>query len=385
MTAALIADSVRQGGLESLEGRLDLLVLARAAAAPGPAKVAEIARDLIALAAPRASSTKLRSHIDRAVLRLLVREELKGEGVRCRIVSAGRVALARALRIGPAAIPADWAAMRDEMLLPFVLGLEPGGALSGRAIATAEGLQAAILVSAFALPVKGRITPVRLRAALAVAALERSFGDDVGSAFGSGRDLPAKAARLLAARLLATPRTFGSDGRLIAALAAEQAGAAKSDLSSLRLALMSSFLWGASAPEATCQSKGSAPVPAEGATKAPRPVPVPLSLGEAGPAPAIPDLTRFATAVLDAAAPAADGWPGNRKAYICDAWKALAERRPEWRLSEAEFKALLVEAHRTGRLALATADLKDPKRLADIQASQVTYKNTVWHFVRVDA
>lgn len=375
-------------GLDGFEGRVAVLVLARAAAAPAAIKVAEIARDLNALCALRTGSLELRAAIDRAALKLLVGGELRNEAFRCRIAEPGRVRLARTLGVTAEALPADWAAMRDRALLPFVLGLALDSPVVGKGLASAESLQAAILVSAFALPVKGRLTPVRLRAALAVAALERSFGDDIGTAFGSGKDLPARAARMLASRLLAVPRAFASDGRLIAAVAAEQVHAGKSDVASLRAAIMSSFLWGPPSIATSEAQPKAAPVQSPATlptgTVAPTPNPLRTAAAGAGLRPLPPDISRFATAVLDAAGPTADGWPGNRKALICDAWKAFAARRSDWRLSEADFKALLVEAHRTGRLALATADLKDPKRLAELQASQITYKNTVWHFVRVE-
>ena len=43
---------------------------------------------------------------------------------------------------------------------------------------------------------------------------------------------------------------------------------------------------------------------------------------------------------------------------------------------------MLTEAHRTGLVMLANADLKDKKALKDLQDSAVVYKNTVWHYVR---
>ena len=44
------------------------------------------------------------------------------------------------------------------------------------ALATAEGLRAAILVHAYGLNFKGEATPTRLRQALAATALKRAFG-----------------------------------------------------------------------------------------------------------------------------------------------------------------------------------------------------------------
>ena len=45
---------------------------------------------------------------------------------------------------------------------------------------------------------------------------------------------------------------------------------------------------------------------------------------------------------------------------------------------------MLAEAHRTGHLVLATADLRDKSLLKELQDSAITYKNTVWHQLRVE-
>ena len=79
----------------------------------------------------------------------------------------------------------------------------------------------------------------------------------------------------------------------------------------------------------------------------------------------------------------AEGWPGNRKAFISDVWAAVKASRPEWGLTEIEFKSMLAEAHRTGHVVLANADLKDRRTLPRVQQSALAFKNTVLHFVRV--
>jgi hypothetical protein len=94
-------------------------------------------------------------------------------------------------------------------------------------------------------------------------------------------------------------------------------------------------------------------------------------------------MTEFCHAVVEAARPVAEGWPGNRKAFISLVWKAIRNARPDWGLSEIAFKGMLAEAHRSGRLELATADLKDGRDLKSLEDSKILYKNTVWHFVRV--
>jgi hypothetical protein len=97
-----------------------------------------------------------------------------------------------------------------------------------------------------------------------------------------------------------------------------------------------------------------------------------------------PDLAGFAQEVRRHADGCAQGWPGNRKAYISHVWHVMREKRAEWSLSEIEFKCMLIEAHRAGNLALANADLKDNNNIKDLQDSAVVYKNAVFHFIRVD-
>ena len=45
---------------------------------------------------------------------------------------------------------------------------------------------------------------------------------------------------------------------------------------------------------------------------------------------------------------------------------------------------MLVEAHRLGLIALVNADLKNKRQLETVEASAISYKNTVWHYVRVE-
>ena len=80
----------------------------------------------------------------------------------------------------------------------------------------------------------------------------------------------------------------------------------------------------------------------------------------------------------------AEGWPGNRKAFIARVWRAIASAHPEWGLSDIEFKSMLAEAHRTGHVVLGSADIKSKQNLSDLQDSAIAYKNTVWHFIRVE-
>jgi hypothetical protein len=135
---------------------------------------------------------------------------------------------------------------------------------------------------------------------------------------------------------------------------------------------------GGGGPVGACGEVGAPPPPfAAPGQPAPSTAPPPA----AGPL----DLPRFASEVRRCAAGEAQGWSGDRKAYISRVWRSLRQQRPDWGLSEIEFKGLLAEAHRLGQLALANADLKDASDIKDVQDSALSYKNAVFHFIRVDA
>jgi hypothetical protein len=88
--------------------------------------------------------------------------------------------------------------------------------------------------------------------------------------------------------------------------------------------------------------------------------------------------------VLAAARTIAEGWAGSRKAFISRVAEAVRQSHPRWGLADVEFKAMLAEAHRLGRIILATVDLRTQQNLQDVQASQLTFKNTHFHLIRVE-
>ena len=102
------------------------------------------------------------------------------------------------------------------------------------------------------------------------------------------------------------------------------------------------------------------------------------------PSPVRPDPAAFTYAVKAAARDCAEGWPGNRRAFVSLVWALVQARHPGWGVTEIEFKAMLIEAHRRELLVLVNADLKDKRQLETVQASAIVYKNTVWHYVRVE-
>jgi hypothetical protein len=246
-----------------------------------------------------------------------------------------------------------------------------------KALCRPEGLSALIVQEAFGLAMRQALSPPKLRSALALLALERAFGDTVKSGLQKGSALSAQAGRVLAGQLLQSPREFTTDGRLIAALAAEQAGAARPELEVLRLALLRRLAGQARSAAAAPRLVPTTKAPgAQVASPASRPV--------AAGVPQRPGLAQFSAGVLMAARTHAEGWPGSRKAFISQVWKAIRTSHPEWGLSEIEFKTMLAGAHRAGQLVLASADLKNKQNISDLEASATPYHNTVLHFVRVE-
>jgi hypothetical protein len=307
---------------------------------------------------------------------------------------------------GRAAFPKTWAEARDVRLIGKVLGLESEPLPRLKKLARPDGLRAAVLVRAFGLKLRGTPSPVRLRTALAKVALGRAFGSSVEASREDRTGLSAKAGRTLAGRLARVPKDFRTDSRLIAGLAADQMDADSLEFSALQLAVLRRYVTKGEAPpkltaakpkrgRANAQSIRLAPKPVSSQLVLPLPLPAGAVVPTAQPSPKLPVLQQpmtaarptlpaFAADVLVLAQPVSEGWAGNRKAFISKLWKNVAQARPHWGLTEFEFKCMLAEAHRTGHLVLANADLKDGRNLSDVQASALSYKNTVFHYVRVD-
>lgn len=397
---AAILDAPQTAEASRLDAdRLRQLVLVRIAGSTKGCAKANVSEDLAPFVAHRLSPGQWRAELDADIAALILKGHVAANGARLEATDSGRAAVAEFLGAKPP-LPAQWTELRDTRVVARALGLEKETAKRLKALGKPDGLRLAILQKAFNLKLKGVATPSRVRAALAAVALDRAFGSRGRDGFGQKLGLSAKAGRKLAGQLARHPRDFGTDGRLIAALAAEQAGAVQVDMSALQQAVLRRFLDGDKA----------APVPV--AVKPPRPpkarkprlkkadASAPASVTNApelplqAPAPPVavapdlsqrPDLAGFSKTVRLLAAKDAQGWAGNRKAYISHIWRRLAQEHAAWGLSEIEFKCMLAEAHRAGHVVLANADLKDASTLKDVQDSAVVYKNAVFHFVRVEA
>jgi hypothetical protein len=398
---------------------LGSLVLTRLAGTRSGLDKGMIAADLAMFAGPQMPAAHWRRAMEGAIERLAAAGLIAAGQGGLTATQAGTAAAVRFLG-APANTALAWDRVCNVWLVAKALGVKRAPAKRLAALATADGLRAAVLVHAYGLSLRGEPTPTRLRQVLAATALRRAFG-------GPGKGTPnladklglsARASRLLAAQLMDKPRDPGTDRRLVAALAAQACGAASAELPALRTAVLRRFLAAESQPSQVAPSMEPkqqqchnlpSPLVGEGrgggeqTSKAGRPpTPDPWGGGRArgeveaqsprrpealAPTPtARPlDLPRFASEVRRCAAGEAQGWAGDRKAYISRVWRSLRQQRPDWGLSEIEFKGMLAEAHRMGQLALANADMKDASNIKDVQDSALIYKNAVFHFIRVDA
>jgi hypothetical protein len=397
MDSATLAYAAQTGGAAAPpeakpqldNGRVRDIVLVRLAAAGKAIARADLARELWPLVSHLEPLAGWQSHLDRDLGALADAGLCDAKAVAVQITDAG--SRRATLVLGVNTLPRTWAEAKGARLVAKALGMDGLPPRRLKPLMKPEGLRAAIVQQAFKLKIRGLPTPARLRAALAKLAVTRAFGDSLPAATEGRSGLSAKAGRALAGRLAVPPRDFPTDGRLMTALAMEQAGAARPGLDDLQTALLRRYV-----------TRGAMAAPAAGKKPRREPKIEPQTVGRAKPvqqalrlvptavaAPAAvvkarPDYARFVATVRAITNEVADGWAGNRKAFVSRVWQAVHAQHPEWSISEVEFKAMLVEAHRAGGLVLSSADLKDERAMADFQASAIAYKNAIFHFVRVD-
>ncbi len=339
---------------------------------------ADLQRDLATFFAPKVSGTAFRRGAELAIGNFTA-QGLVSEAKGRLTITAGGLRSAEGLIAPIPVAKTTWETLRNHALLMRALGLAHSSTTLAKAIERTDGLAAFVLQRHFGLPLSRAMSHNDLRAELAVIALERAFGNKIKTGLGKGSGLAGSTARLLAGQLFAKPREFSSDGKLVRALAAEVAGAANDTDEALRLAVLRRLTGPADDSGEDDADELSPPV-----SRAPKAANDAAPLSSTPPKIAAPCMSEFASAVIDAARPISEGWPGNRKAFISRVWQSIRVARREWELTEIAFKSMLAEAHRSGQLVLATADLKDKSSLRDLEDSKILYKNTVWHFVRVE-
>ena len=378
--------------------RVRNMVLLRVATASQRLTRDDVARDLLPFVSHVHSARSWKGELELHLAALADAGLVVVQTVEVAISDAG--AKRAALVLGLSNLPRNWAEAQGKVLVAKALGLEGLSSRRARMLVKPDGLRAAIVERAFGLKLRGAPTPARLRVALARVVLRRAFSDSLPANVTGKSGLSAKTGRSLAGRLATPPREFPTDSRLIAALAMEHAEARKADLASLQTALLRRYLTKGSgnlevvATGAVRGRRKSASVSRSRRKSAPRmttPAPVSPNASLVKPtelSPAVPferpDFAGFVASVKAVGQTVAEGWAGNRKAFISDIWQVLQETRPGWEISEVEFKGMLAEAHSRSALALVNVDLKDERLLQKMQASALVYKNMIFHYVRLD-
>ncbi len=363
---------------------LPALILARVATERGATR-AEVLRDIGRIVSNKYSPGEWRALAEDELLKLVDAGFIDKKRTRYVATIDGEIAINRFLDRDADGKTLTWSEQRDTYLVAKALGLEKLSSANLKTLKRPEGLRSLILQHAFQLPLNGNQPAQSLRTSLAVIALERAFGNKIKTGLGANENFSAKAGRALAGQLSRHPREFGSDGKLIASLAAEIVDARQTDFDSLQLEILrrltsprTSLIETAKANVEKIELSSVAEAHSETKTEK-------KSNGSARKTSKteLPDLTRFADCVHEAARQHAEGWPGNQKAFISHVWQVIRTKYATWGISEIEFKYMLAEAHRAGHIVLANADLKNKRNIAEIEASAITYKNTVWHLVRV--
>jgi hypothetical protein len=356
---------------------VDNLILARIACSGGATR-AQIVRDLGPLMGGKLSTAQWKTVADTALARLMMNGQMRDARGRLRLTDGGEAAVAQ--YFAEKEVHArTWIDQRDVWLVAKALGVDASKPALRAALTRADGLSALVVQQSFGLAVRQALSPSKLRAALALVALERAFGGNVKEGLGKGTALSAKAGRVLAGQLLQKPRELPTDTRLVAALCSDYAASPRFDVDALRLAVLRKL--------AIVDAPSAVPAPPKAPLRAVRES-QPAAAREFTPQPDAtpqrPGLAQFSAGVLNTARTCAEGWPGARKAFISKVWDAIRTSYPEWGLSEIEFKDMLSGAHRAGQLVLAGADLKNKQHIKEFEDSAILYKNTVWHYVRVE-
>ena len=213
---------------------LDDLLLVRIVCAGGATRP-QLVRDLGPLFANKLSPAEWRVRTEAALARLADGTHLRENRGRYRISEEGAQVVARFLGEKEARARA-WSEQRDLWLVAKALGVDAGKPSLRKALTRPEGLSALIVQQAFGLSLREALSPSKLRTALALVAQERAAEN--GKAPRKTGALSTEDSRKLAAQLLQSPRDFSTDARLIAALSAEQVGAARPEIEVLRLGLL---------------------------------------------------------------------------------------------------------------------------------------------------
>jgi hypothetical protein len=327
--------------------RLEALVVARAAMAPGGSAFGDLIAPLARFAPAELTGAVWRDRLAGAA------SELRAHGVldaRHRLVDADELTR----RIG-GHTARTWPQLADRVLPGLALAIAPDDGKLHARLAGRDAWAAAIVGRTLGLWFDG---PPPSLAGLCDALAWRELALP-----GKPKRCPDEIRAVFVQRLLRSDA--GPPERLVRVLAAREVGAPRPELRALRDALVRCWL----------SDRAIGPARADAT---PHATETPHASDDASPD------GSFASDVLDAADATRDGWFGDRKVFVSPVWHEL-RRNPRWSaVTLDDFKARLVAAHRAGELALARADLvaaMDPELVA---ASEITADGASFHFIVKD-
>lgn len=292
-----------------------------------PPSESEVVKSVVALFGAAATSERIRHAL----------EQLASEGMReageMSLTEQGRRRAIEVLELSARDVPTRWPALRAR-LAELALGKRG----RGRPM-TASAIRAAALSAKLGLPGD---TPGEIFDALAA----RELG------------MPGKRLTMANVRAHVLSRALGIDSlrdpkRIGAYATAKVLDVPRTDAASIRDAVLRDWL-------------GSPPPPKKTVAKAPS------------------ELDAFATVVKELARENVEGRFGRHKVFIAPLWARARTEATLGGLSETEFKAKLVDAHRAGLLRLSRADLTPAMTPEIVAASEVPYLNAVFHFVDLE-
>jgi hypothetical protein len=337
----------------------DLVLVRLSGEAGGRLALGRLTRALEPYVAHRLSHSQWRELLDEVLGNLVARQLIVCDGARVALTGVGWT---RSWRMFAWPVPrsARWPELRDVHLLGKALGLvgHPRGLKS---LATVSGLRLAVLSKACGERFATFKSFSRFKMKLTTA-IER-----ISSA---AAQFPARL-RQLAKRMLelavARKAKVPSQRSQAARLASELIGSPATSLAAMRLRILRCFATGERAIAWPSQSDQVQPNQVQPDHVRQRPLPDTM----------LDEVRRLAMG-------RSQGWAGNRRALIAEVWEAVRGTHPDWIYDLAEFKSLLLSAHRAGQISLAFADIRGKNTSDKLQASAIAHGNMVWHFIRVE-
>ena len=335
----------------------------------------ELKRAVKAIAASQVSASIFSEQVSQTLADL----ETKGyvnaiSPSRYQITDDGRQQVLNQLGLEKLTPKLQWQKLKDTYWIAYALKLPSLTTDTRKRIGKADGLRAAILQRAFELPIEDFSTLPKTRDALlwhqlsnpsTAERLQARLGE-----LGQRKFDQSVLKEVLLNDLLQTSKAMHWE-KALKQLVAKSAGAKRTDANALRLAILQRAFQNmpiTAASDSHDVAEAAFPISS---------IPAPSDSAQL----ALPD---FADRVLKAAKATQEGRSGDDKVFISKVWATLQEQKPVIVPDLVAFKQQLIAANRQQLLTLSRADLAYAFAPEDVKASETTYLNSTFHFIRID-